>query len=202
MGFLEERALMEVLRESGLSFESMDEAVSADRGRLAASVWSHYLPHAAPVGLKLTLILMLGERWAVDVALPGLIDEYRRIVGPFMESEERVREQREFLASSICKASNRVLWPHIQSLALAPESEEVRAHFVTRLGGFKQHSDEVLATLDQISSSEQLSVHVALAEALRKLGDPRGMAILHKVKDLGPAVLRSKAAAWERLSGR
>jgi hypothetical protein len=92
--------------------------------------------------------------------------------------------------------------PQILEYARRPDLGYMSAFFLRRAGKFRTHADEVLMLYDELVGSDWKAIEVSIAEGLRLLGDPRGVAILMRVKDHNSTILREKARTLDRLQGR
>jgi len=185
---------------------------------LSDIAWQHPHPDAIPVLLKaidrpidgwtkMLALGVLGKPWAARESFPHILrifntTDFTRSWSPQSVEEHRRASFDENVVARIAHAPAKDLWPQILEYARRPDLGYMAAFFLRRAGKFRTHADEVLMLYDELVGSDWKAIEVSIAEGLRLLGDPRGVAILMRVKDHNSTILREKARTLDRLQGR
>jgi hypothetical protein len=157
--------LVEGLRSAGVGAQSVSGLLGEGAGNnAAAEAIMEWLPRVGYYPLRRSLVVLLGEPWAMPLAATFLAEEFRRVAS----AEEG--EQRSGLMTAIGLSFSRVATEDAAGAALAIAAERsygtARAPFVEALGRLCPGSGEALGVLSGATHEADL-----LPFALKALGD-------------------------------
>jgi hypothetical protein len=194
-----EEAIIEDLRDHGVEVSTLEGREWIEPHHEAVPIILKWLRRPTDVRIKAVLLNVLGQEWAKDSAFPvvvGMLDEPAAL-----QADASGRSAERNLVSYICSFPNGKLWPVVLEVARHPVlREEVRSLALERAGRFRKHADDILLLYSEFVGSESPMIAMAISEGLRSLGDPRGVAVLERVRDVDSNVVRSKARTRGRLA--